>query len=201
MTAQKILLVEDDEALRKQLCFTLESDYEVFEASNRIEALEVLKAEPIDIAIIDLGLPPCENTPDEGLIIINHIGENYPTKVIVLTGQVTKDTAVKSLETGCFDYLVKPMNIDQLLFSIERAKLFIEAETELKSKGLEKIEMQVEIGNGLQNIREKAEKNIIIRILNETGFNVYKSAQILGVKRESLYYFIKKFNLERDKDA
>jgi DNA-binding NtrC family response regulator len=197
----KIILIEDDEALRKQLCFTLESKNEVYEAGNRLEAIEALRENTPDIAIVDLGLPPNENTPDEGLFIIDHIVGNYKCKVIVLTGQATKEAAVKSLELGCFDYLEKPVNIDQLLFSIDRAKLFRDTEQELKSRGLEKLEMQVEVGKGLQDIREQAEKNIIIRILNETGFNVYKSAQILGVKRESLYYFIRKFNLERDKDA
>jgi len=195
-----IILIEDDEALRKQLCFTLESDHEISEAGNRVEAIAVLKDKNPEIAILDLGLPPNENTPDEGLFLINHIMSNYSCKIIVLTGQNTKEAAVKSLEGGCFDYLEKPVNIEQLLFSIERAKLFLDTEGELKSRGFEKLELQVQIGKGLQEIRESAEKNLIIRILNETGFNVYKSAQILGVKRESLYYFIKKFNLERDRD-
>jgi len=197
----KIILIEDDEALRKQLRFTLESKNDVYEAGNRIEAIQSLREAMPDIAILDLGLPPNENTPDEGLFIIEHIAANYQCKIIVLTGQATKEAAIRSLELGCFDYIEKPVNIDQLLFSIDRAKLFIDSEQQLKSRGVEKLEMQIEVGKGLQDVREKAEKNIIIRILNETGFNVYKSAQILGVKRESLYYFIKKFNLERDKDA
>ncbi len=188
----RIILIEDDEALRKQLCFTLENDNTVCEAGNRIQAIERLKTCNPDIAIVDLGLPPNENTPDEGLYIIDHIKTNYMTKVIVLTGQATKEAAVKSLEMGCFDYLVKPVNIEQLLFSIDRAKLFFDTELELKNRGVEQLDIKVEVGKGLQEIREKAEKNLIIKILNDTGFNVYKSAKILGVKRESLYYFIKK---------
>lgn len=196
----RIIIIEDDEALRKQLRFTLENENTIAEAGNRNEAMAVLKEFTPEIAILDLGLPPNENSPAEGLFLIDHICGQYPTKIIVLTGQTTKEVAVKSLETGCFDYLEKPVNTDQLIFSVERAKLFLETEQELKNRGVEKLELQVEIGNGLQNIREKAEKNLIIRILKETGFNVYKSAKILGVKRESLYYFIKKFNLERGQD-
>lgn len=196
----RILLVEDDEALRKQLVFTLENDNTVFEAGNRNQAVSALKKCNPEIAIIDLGLPPNEHSPEEGLFVIEHINSLYNCKIIVLTGQTTKEAAVRSLETGCFDYLEKPVNIDQLLFSIERAKLFLDTEMELKNRGVEKLEIQVEVGKGLQDIREQAEKNLIMKILNDTGFNVYKSAKILGVKRESLYYFIKKFNLERDKD-
>lgn len=196
----RIILIEDDEALRKQLRFTLENENCICEAGNRNEAVEALKKCNPDIAIVDLGLPPNENSPEEGLFIIDHINCCYNSKIIVLTGQTTKEAAVRSLETGCFDYLEKPVNIDQLLFSIERAKLFLDTEQELKNRGVERIEIQVEVGKGLQDIREQAEKNLIMKILNETGFNVYKSAKILGVKRESLYYFIRKFNLERDKD-
>jgi len=193
----KIILIEDDEALRKQLRFSLESSHEISEAGNRLQAIDMLKSAPHDIAVVDLGLPPNENSPDEGLFIIDHINTNYTCKIIVLTGQNTKEAAVKSLERGSFDYLEKPVNMEKLLFSIERAELFIQSEEELRSRGFEKIQFQAEIGKGLQNIRESAEKNLIIKVLNDTGFNVYQSAKILGVKRESLYYFIKKFNLER----
>jgi len=196
----KILLIEDDTALRKQLCFTLENENTVCEAGNRLQAVERAKSCNPDIAIVDLGLPPHENSPVEGLFIIDHLNQNYTCKIIVLTGQTTKEAAVRSLEMGCFDYLEKPVNIKQLLFSIDRAKLFLDTEQELRNRGVEKLEIQVEVGKGLQDIREKAEKNLIIKILHDTGFNVYKSAKILGVKRESLYYFIKKFNLERGKD-
>lgn len=197
---KSIILIEDDEALRKQLCFTLENDYKICEAGNRPEAIERMKKCDPAIAILDLGLPPNENTPDEGLMVMEHILANYNCKIIVLTGQNTKEAAVKSLEGGCFDYLEKPVNIEQLLFSIERAILFLETELELKNRGVEKLELQVQIGKGLQEVRESAEKNLIMKILNETGFNVYKSAKILGVKRESLYYFIKKFNLVRERN-
>ncbi len=59
---------------------------------------------------------------------------------------------------GCFDYLVKPVNIEQLLFSIDRAKLFFDTELELKNRGVEQLDIKVEVGKGLQEIREKAEK-------------------------------------------
>ncbi|NLT24614.1 MAG: Fis family transcriptional regulator, partial [Syntrophorhabdus sp.] len=55
-----------------------------------------------------------------------------------------------------------------------------------------------EVGKGLQPAREEAEKNIILKVLKDTNFNVYKSAKLLGVKRESVYYFIKKFGFRRE---
>ena len=56
------------------------------------------------------------------------------------------------------------------------------------------------MGGGLQLAREEAEKNIIMKVLRDTNFNIYRSAKILGVKRESLYYFIKKFGWKREDD-
>ncbi len=55
-----ILLVEDDAALRKQIRFSLENTYSIFEAGNRKEAVDALKPNKIDVVILDLGLPPHE---------------------------------------------------------------------------------------------------------------------------------------------
>jgi len=197
----RILVVEDDEAIRSQLCFALERKYEVSEASNAPDAIAATSGKIFDAAVVDLGMPPNEQSPVEGLKVIDHLLATSQCKIIVLTGQGTQETAMKALERGVFDFLLKPVKMEQLLFSIERAELFITTERELQKQGVERIELQVKIGDGLQKLRESAEKNIILKVLNETGFNVYQSAKILGVKRESLYYFIKKFNLVRKTDA
>ncbi|WP_022851316.1 response regulator [Limisalsivibrio acetivorans] len=194
---KRILLAEDDLPLRKQICFSLEMEYEIKEASNRKEALCLLGDFEPDIAIVDLGLPPSENTPDEGIKLMQDIQENSRCKIIVLTGQKSKEAALQSIKTGTFDYIIKPVNMEKLIFSIERAILFMETEREIEQEGVEKISFNIKMGEGLQPLREEAEKSLIIKVLKDNEFNVYKSAKILGVKRESLYYFIKKFGLER----
>jgi DNA-binding NtrC family response regulator len=196
----RLLIVEDDTALRKQLQFALESQHEVKEAGDRQQTEEILKNFTPQIAIVDLGLPPNEQSTEEGLAIAKVLVE-LQCKVIILTGQKTKEAAMDSLENGCFDFLFKPIEMEKLIFSIQRAELFIETEAELKNSGIEKIEFHTEMGKGLQEIRESAEKNLIIKVLNDTGFNVYQSAKILGVKRESLYYFMKKFGIERKNES
>jgi transcriptional regulator with GAF, ATPase, and Fis domain len=47
-------------------------------------------------------------------------------------------------------------------------------------------------------VREEAEEKLVRQVLKDTGFNVYKSAEKLGIKRESIYYFMKKFQISRD---
>ncbi len=196
----KILLVEDDKALRKQIRFSLESAYSVVEAGNQKEAVDALKLNKIDIVILDLGLPPHESTPDEGLKVLNHILSRYTCKVIILTGQKTEGIALEAIKSGAFDYLMKPASMEKLLYSVERALLFKETEQQLESQGIKKISIDVEVGKGLQILRDEADKSIILSVLRDTNFNVYQSAKILGVKRESLYYFLRKFGVKRTDD-
>ena len=196
---KNILLVEDDIALRKQVCFSLEKNFNVFEAKNRRETIAVLKKNNIDIVLLDLGLPPSENTPNEGLKLIDHILGKDLAKIIVLTGQETEKAAVESIKRGVFDYLLKPVKIENLLFSIERAAVYQNVEKKIDAQGIKNISLNVKVGEGLQPLREAAEKKVIQKVLKDTGFNVYKTAKIMGIKRESLYYFIKKFGWKREK--
>ena len=197
---ENILLVEDDIALRTQIRFALEEQFTVFEAGNVREAINVLNAHNILIVILDLGLPPRENTPDEGMRLLTYILGTFSIKVIILTGQKTEDTALEAIKAGAFDYILKPVNMEKIIFSIDRAILFQDAEKKMEKRGIKKVSFDIEVGKGLQPAREEAEKNIILKMLRDTNFNVYKSAKLLGVKRESLYYFIKKFGLKREGD-
>jgi two-component system response regulator RegA len=195
-----LLLVEDDIALRKQIRFSLEENFTVLEAENRKEAMDLLKNNSVDVVILDLGLPPNEGTPEEGLAILSSILNHYASKVIILTGQKTEGIALEAIKSGAFDYLLKPASMEKILFSVERAILFQDAEEELERQGIKKISFDIEIGKGLQPLRDEADKHVILKVLKDTNFNIYQSAKILGVKRESLYYFLKKFGLKRTHD-
>jgi DNA-binding NtrC family response regulator len=195
-----VLLVEDDIALRKQIRFSLEDRFQLFEAGDRNTARDELHNHPIDIMILDLGLPPQENTPEEGLEVLRHCLADHSCKVIILTGQRTEGIALDSIRLGAFDYLLKPVSMEQIMHSIERAILFKEAEEEIARQGVQRISFDVEVGKGLQPLRDEASKHIIIKVLKDTDFNIHQAARILGVKRESLYYFVKKFGLKRDED-
>ncbi len=199
--SENILIVEDDVALRKQIRFSLEKKNNIFEAQDKKSALEILKDNAIMAVILDLGLPPTPNTPDEGLNLIDIILNNYPAKVVVLTGQDTEPTVLDSIRRGVFDFIGKPVSMNKLLFSVERALIYGVAEKKIEASGIKKVSFNIQVGDGLQNLRDEAEKNLIFKILKENDFNVYKTAKILGIKRENLYYFIKKFGWEREKDV
>ena len=61
----KILIVDDDPALRSMLGFSLENaEYKVYEANSRKEAIECFMANSVHVALLDMGMPPSEHTPD-----------------------------------------------------------------------------------------------------------------------------------------
>lgn len=197
----EILLVEDDPGLRTMLRGMLElHDYVVSEAQQREAALHMLRANPaIRIVILDFGLPPHAHDITEGLATLKAIqAEIMAVKVIVLTGQDEEAAALEAIREGAFDFLAKPASSDIILRAIERAFLFLQKENELSLQGITRIAVNAQVADGLKGIRTDAEERLVRQILKETGFNVYQSAKRLGVKRENIYYFMKKFGIARD---
>jgi DNA-binding NtrC family response regulator len=191
-----VLLVDDDEALRKQFIFALEKKYKIFEADRREEAFEIIDKHTLDVAIIDLGLPPYENSHREGRLIISKLLENSHTKIIVLTGQESKEYSTELISMGVFDYLLKPVSIPTLLSSIQRAAFFIENEKE-KDVNTFELSFDVSLTDGLKGSSDEAQKQMLLKVLQQTNFNINQSAKLLGASRENIYYFLKKFHIQR----
>mgnify|MGYP005814660399 CR=1 FL=1 len=196
-----LLLVEDDEALRAMLVGLLESQgYAVAEAGNRQEALARLQQEAdTAVVILDLGLPPRPHETSEGLQTLRDLqAAAHPAKVIVLTGQDEEAAALAAIREGAFDFLAKPAQSAAILQSVARASLFALKERELRAAGVARIAINTPLGDGLKTVRADAEERLVRQVLRETGFNVYQSAKRLGVRRENIYYFLKKFGIQRD---
>ncbi len=131
--AMRILLVEDDAGLQRQMQWALAPHITV-PAATREQALKEFKAgEPFKIVILDLGLPPDENGASEGLKTLEEILSLAPeTKIIIASGQVDRTNAVKAVGKGAFDFFGKPVDIDVLKLIIERALRMYELEEENK---------------------------------------------------------------------
>jgi DNA-binding NtrC family response regulator len=199
--AAHILLVEDDPALRTMLRAMLEmNDYRVSEADQRSSAMALLHADAtIRIVLLDFGLPPHAHDMREGIATLTQIqAEIMTAKVIVLTGQDQDAAALAAIREGAFDFLSKPVASDAILRAIGRAVLFLRTEQELSLQGITRIAVNAQAGEGLKGIRSDAEERLVRQVLKETGFNVFQSARRLGVKRENVYYFLKKFGIARD---
>jgi len=200
-TQDHILIVEDDPALRTMLRGALElHGFTVSVSESRVEALATLRANAgITVVILDLGLPPHAHEIIEGIATLKAIqADILPVKVIVLTGQDQEAAALEAIREGAFDFLAKPAPAEAILHAVRRALLFLQKERELAQQGITRIAVNAQISEGLKGVRTDAEERLVRQILKETGFNVNQSAKRLGVKRENIYYFLKKFGIERD---
>lgn len=145
------LIVDDDPALRSMLGFSLETEgYSVLEAASREQAIARLSENDIQVVILDMGMPPSEHTPDEGLAVLDWLNDYAPQiKTIVLTGQNFESTSYLALKHGAFDFLEKPVDSQRLLPAVKRGGLFYAQEQKLKhQEGLHKVSIDVSLGEG-----------------------------------------------------
>ncbi|TPG38603.1 PEP-CTERM-box response regulator transcription factor [Sphingomonas koreensis] len=118
---RKLLIVEDDLGLQRQLRWAYDG-YEVIVAADRTEAIEKLRAEEPDVVTLDLGLPPDPDGVTEGFATLAEILSLKPdTKVIVASGHGARDSALKAIADGAWDFYSKPIDIDALGLIVDRA--------------------------------------------------------------------------------
>ena len=130
MSARKLLIVEDDQALRKQLRWALDA-FAVLEAGNRELALAAVRADAPQVLLLDLGLPPDAAGVDEGLATLAEVLTMAPaTKVVVMTGQEGREHALRAIASGAHDFHNKPVDPDQLALLLDRAFYVAELEVE-----------------------------------------------------------------------
>ncbi|GJI93489.1 PEP-CTERM-box response regulator transcription factor [Duganella caerulea] len=121
MAKNKLLVVEDDQGLQKQLRWSLDA-YEVVVADDRESAMVQLRRHQPAVATMDLGLPPDPDGASEGLALLQHILAAAPdTKVIVLSGNQAREHALKAIAMGAYDFHQKPLDADTLALVVARA--------------------------------------------------------------------------------
>jgi len=115
---KKILVVDDDESLRRVIEYNLsEEGYDVIACDNGLNALAIFKKEEIDLVITDLQMPDMG-----GIELIKQVRALSPNAlVIVITAFGTVDTAVESMKLGAFEYITKPFNREELKIIVKKA--------------------------------------------------------------------------------
>jgi DNA-binding NtrC family response regulator len=114
---QKILVVDDEDIIRESLSFVLKKDgYAVEEAENGKAAYDKLLIESFDLVITDIEMPQMKGTQ-----LIAEIEKlNIQTSIIVITAFGSLDTAITALRNGAADYILKPVEFDELLIKVKR---------------------------------------------------------------------------------
>ena len=130
-----LLVVEDDQGIQSQLKWSFD-DYDVVIAGDRAEALSLLRRHEPKVVTLDMGLPPDPGGTSEGLATLQEILELSPkTKVVVVTGNDDRESAVKAIGIGAYDFYLKPIDADILGLIVNRAFRVRELEDENERLG------------------------------------------------------------------
>ncbi|HWL47032.1 MAG TPA: sigma 54-interacting transcriptional regulator, partial [Sphingomonadaceae bacterium] len=117
----RLLIVEDDEGLQRQLRWAYD-DYEVTVVGDRTGAIDALRAIEPAVVTLDLGLPPDPDGITEGFATLDAILRLKPdTKIIVASGHGARDSALRAIAAGAYDFYHKPVDIDELGLIVGRA--------------------------------------------------------------------------------
>jgi two-component system NtrC family response regulator len=125
-----LLIVEDDEGLQRQLKWAYEG-YRVVSAGNSSTAIEMMRLHEPAVVTLDLGLPPDPDGTSEGFATLTEILALKPdTKIIVASGHGARESALKAIALGAYDFYRKPVDIDELGLIVSRAFHVYEIEAE-----------------------------------------------------------------------
>ena len=118
MTHKTILVVDDDESLRRITQLQLqEAGYSAITAANGDEALRRIEEDAPALVITDLKMPGIS-----GLDLLKKVREQYPrTAVVMVTAFGTVQTAVAAMKAGAYDYITKPIDYEELMLMVNRA--------------------------------------------------------------------------------
>ena len=114
----KVLLVDDEVEFLETLVKRMKKrDLDVEGLNSSREALQRMDREPCDVLVLDVKMPGMD-----GIETLREIKKRHPlVEVIMLTGHADVEVAIQGMELGAFDYLMKPMDIDDLLYKIQDA--------------------------------------------------------------------------------
>jgi two-component system, NtrC family, response regulator AtoC len=113
-----ILIADDDAVIRGNLVLLLRSEgYRVLEAADGLQAAEMLADPSVSLALLDLKMPG-RNGMD---LLRDHHDHLEETPVIVITALGGSAAAIEAIKRGAFDYITKPFDLDEVLFTVRRA--------------------------------------------------------------------------------
>jgi two-component system, response regulator RegA len=176
--APSLLIVEDDEVLRRRLARAFrDRGFEVREAASGEDALQLAQGDPPEHAVVDLRMPGLS-----GLDVVKGLKALEPsTVVVVLTGYGSIATALEAVRLGATHYLTKPADADDVLAAFSRASSPpAPPPDEPQPASLARVEWEH-----------------INRVLADCGGNVSQAARLLGIHRRSLQRKLSKYPLPR----
>ena len=112
-----ILIVDDDEQIRKLLNQILQSDHDCTIVGSAEEALEILDTRTFDLVLSDINLGRMNGFE----LVPSIVNQNPDTAVVMISGQQTIEYAIEAMRVGAFDYITKPLDVRHVAASVKRA--------------------------------------------------------------------------------
>ncbi|HHM01984.1 MAG TPA: sigma-54-dependent Fis family transcriptional regulator [Caldithrix abyssi] len=174
--AASVLVVDNEKRMCALIQGTLEMepDLSVQTAYSGDQALSLLNSSAFDIVLTDLKMSPMD-----GLTLLKKIKEDFPaTDVLLMTAYASQETAVEAMQSGAFDYLIKPFSMDELLLRIRRIlrqRALEKENARLREKELQTSGMSGIVGKSkkmrqvFDMIHRVAEKEATVLIRGESG--------------------------------
>ena len=188
----KLLIVDDDEDIRTQMTWSLSQDYNVLVAEDRRSALETFCEQRPAVVLLDLGLPPQPADPEEGLAALSDmLAQDSLAKILILTAQGGKPTALQAIGSGAYDFLVKPVEVEELKVILKRTfqvasleKDYRELQQQLHGETFEgMLGTSPQMQGVFSSIRKLATADAPVLILGESGTG--KEMVALAIHRRS----------------
>ena len=180
MTKAKLLIVDDDEEIRTQMRWALTEDYEILLAQDRPTAVSVFRQEKPLVVLLDLGLPPQPANALEGMATLAELLAIEPaTKIVIVSGQGEKQRSLEAIGNGAYDFLTKPVDLEELKLLLKRCFHVAELEREYQhmqkklqgdAQGFEGIIGTCsKMNNVFESVRKVATAEVPVLILGESG--------------------------------
>ena len=143
--AISVLLVDDEETFVQTLAKRLTlRRFNVYTATRAERAFETLSNNPVDVVVLDVRMPDLD-----GIEATRTIKNAHPlVEVILLTGHASMEASLEGMKMGAFDYLLKPLNIDELVYKIEDAHRKKELQEEKIQRLRDQAEEAADAGSG-----------------------------------------------------
>jgi len=175
MGKERILIVDDEEHMRFLIREVLEKeDYEVIEADNGKKAVDLCKADDVDLVILDYKMPVMD-----GLKALKAILVDDPRMlVLMVTAHDTRELALEAIRSGAYDYFTKPFDVKEMRIVVRRAlekRSLEEQVTQLAEEVEEQLQNTQMIGDGpamqpvYETIRKVAGSDVSVLISGESG--------------------------------
>ena len=176
-----ILVADDDENIREMLTSFLEKfDYRVDTAANADEAVVKMQSRAYDIILTDKNMPDDTGDVEAGMQVLKYAKEHQPgAEVIMITGYATIETAIEAMKIGAFDYIMKPVPLEELKEKIDRIlgyRRFMNAENNVQ---IYKV-LHQQVLELLRN-QEALPEDQVQKMLKQIGGRI---DQVFGLQRE-----------------